>query len=426
MSSDAEVSHTTEVDLRVSDVISERILHNDRTEIAQFAIDAGLYPYFRTVQSAATSEITVEGERRVNLASNNYLSLSYHPRVIEATIAATRKYGAGIGGSRFLNGTLDLHEEFEDELRDFYGRDGALVVTTGYGSNLALLSGLLGKDDIAVVDDEAHNSLHSGLRLSGATIERFRHNDLDHLAEVLASIPDGVGKVVIVDGVYSMAGDLAPLTAIVDLCHRTPNTLSVIDEAHGLGVVGGRGLGAVELFDVVGEVDFITLTFSKSLGSCGGAIVGSGELIDALKLTARMNPFIFTASNTPGSVAAALESLHILREHPELVVKLSDNVSLFEQALTEHGVPVTATESAILTIPLYRGDDLSTVDAGAKLLNAGLYCNAVLYPAVEADHGLLRFSLMADHTESQLEFAADTIARTLSDLGQLAPREEAA
>lgn len=407
----------------MSNVIADRILTNERVELLDYVVAEGLYPYFRTVQSAATSEVTVEGQRRVNLASNNYLSLSNDQRVIDATIEATVRYGTGIGGSRFLNGTLDLHLELEEELREFYGRDGALVTTTGYVSNVALLAGLLDKNDIAVVDDEAHNSIQVGLRLSGARIERFAHNDIDALTELLNSLPADAGKVVVVDGIYSMAGDLAPLPEILELCRNTPNTLSVVDEAHGLGVVGDQGLGAVEFFDLIADADFITLTFSKSLASCGGAIVGRGDLLEVMRKTALMNPFIFTASNTPGSVAAALAALRILRAEPERVARLRSRVLEFELALEAHGVPFEPTPSAILTIPLRVGDDLSTLIAGSQLLNAGLYCNTVLFPAVSAGHGLLRFSLMADHTDAQLHFSADTIARTLGDLQQLGDQE---
>lgn len=409
-----------------TDTIKSRILGSERIEIARAAIAEGLYPYFRTVQSAATSEITVEGERRVNLASNNYLSLSSDPRVIEAMVDATRTYGTGVGGSRFLNGTLDLHGELEQDLRSFYGRDGALVVTTGYGANLALLGGLLDKDDVAVVDDEAHNSIQTGLRLSGARIERFRHSDTGHLAEILAGLPEHLGKVVVVDGVYSMAGDLAPLPEILRLCSATPNTISVVDEAHGLGVVGARGLGSVEHFAAVQAADFITVTFSKSLGSCGGAVIGSHDVLEVLRLTGQMNALVFTASNTPGSVAAARAALGILAGEPELVDRLRSVIATFQSALAASGVPFAPTESAILTIPLRQGDDLSTCYAGARLLNAGLYCNSVVFPAVAAGDGMLRFSLMASHTTDQLAFAADTIARTLRDLDQLDPDEAAA
>ena len=212
------------------------------------------------------------GRECINFGSNNYLSLSYHPAVIEATIAATRKFGSGVTGSRLLNGTLTLHKELEGELADFYGREAALVFATGYVANMSAIAGYLGRNDVAIIDKEIHNSLLTGVKLSGASMKRFRHNDLAHLEKILAALRRGAGKGVIVDGVYSMGGDTAPLDRMVELCHRFPNTFVLDDEAHGIGVLGERGLGAAEQYGVLNDVDIITITFSKTLGSCGGAL----------------------------------------------------------------------------------------------------------------------------------------------------------
>ncbi|MFN8028629.1 MAG: aminotransferase class I/II-fold pyridoxal phosphate-dependent enzyme, partial [Acidimicrobiia bacterium] len=277
----------------------------------EVARTAGYWPYYKTVESAAHPRFTIEGSDYINFGSNNYLSLSYHPRVIEAAQRATSKYGTGVTGSRLLNGTLDLHLTLEAELAEFYGAEAALVFSTGYVANVATISGLLTRRDYAILDKDAHNSLLTGAQLSGAQMKRFAHNDLGRLERILSDLPADAGKCVIVDGVYSMGGETAPLAEMLELCHRFPNTFLLDDEAHGVGVLGDRGLGAAEMYGVVDQVDLLTITFSKSFGSCGGALMGSPDAIELLKLDA--DPLIFTASNTPGSIAAALEALRVLR-----------------------------------------------------------------------------------------------------------------
>ncbi len=273
---------------------------------------AGYWPYYKTVESASRPRFMIEGNEYINFGSNNYLSLSYHPDVIEAAQRATSKYGTGVTGSRLLNGTLDLHRELESELAAFYGREAALVFSTGYVANVSTISGLLHRHDYVILDKDAHNSLLTGAQLSGATMKRFGHNDLDRLAKILGELPADAGKGVIVDGVYSMGGDTAPLRELHTLCGEHPNTFLLDDEAHGLGVLGERGRGAAEHHGVVSDVDLITITFSKTLGSCGGALVGSADAIELLTLDS--DPLIFTASNTPGSLAAALSRIARARE----------------------------------------------------------------------------------------------------------------
>ena len=275
---------------------------------------AGYWPYYKTVESASRPRFIIEGNEYINFGSNNYLSLSYHPEVIEAAQRATSKYGTGVTGSRLLNGTLDLHRELENELAAFYGREAALVFSTGYVANVSTISGLLHRHDYVILDKDAHNSLLTGAQLSGATMKRFGHNDLDRLAKILGELPADAGKGVIVDGVYSMGGDTAPLRELNALCREHPNTFLLDDEAHGFGVLGERGRGAVEHHGVVSDVDLITITFSKTLGSCGGALVGSADAIELLMLDS--DPLIFTASNTPGSLAAALAALRVLENDP--------------------------------------------------------------------------------------------------------------
>ena len=395
----------------------ERLEAFPRLADYRLAKEAGYWPYYKTVESASMPRFTIEGNDYINFGSNNYLSLSYHPEVIEAAQAATRRYGTGVTGSRLLNGTLDLHRTLEAELAEFYEREAALVFSTGYVANVSTISGLLNRHDYVVLDKDAHNSLLTGAMLSGATMKRFGHNDLERLAKILDELPDGPGKGVIVDGVYSMGGDTAPLAEMVELCRRHPNTFLLDDEAHGLGVLGARGRGAAEHHGVLDTVDLVTITFSKTLGSCGGALVGSPDAIELLTLDA--DPLIFTASNTPGSVAAALAALRILRDAPEMTAQLRDNVERLVRLLTERGVPVNPAESAIITIPLRQRDEVSAVVLARELLDAGVFVNPVVAPAVPRGLGLIRLSLMLEHTPALLEEAAESIYKVLNDADQL-------
>lgn len=396
---------------------SERLDAFPRIEPYRLVRDAGYWPFYKTVESASKPRITVEGREVINFGSNNYLSLSYHPLVVEAAIDATRHFGAGVTGSRLLNGTLSLHRELEAELADFYGREAALVFTTGYVANVAAIAGFLGRGDVAVVDKEIHNSLLTGVKLSGATMKRFRHNDVAHLEKALGAIDAGAGKGIIVDGVYSMGGDTAPLDQLVELARATPNTFLLDDEAHGFGVLGDRGLGAAEQYGVLDTVDLITITFSKTLGSCGGAVIASKDAIELLTLTS--DTFIFTASNTPGSVAAALAALRVMRAEPERPRQLRANVASFLAMLAERGVPTNPVESAIVTIPLRLHDDLSTVLLALDLLDKGVFVNPVIPPASSRDIGLIRLSLMVDHDPLLLEEAANVLVKVLAEHEQL-------
>jgi 8-amino-7-oxononanoate synthase len=395
----------------------DRLRAYPRYDLYRLGVDTGLYPYYRPVESASRPRLTVDGREVINFGSNNYLSLSYHPRVIDAAVAATRSFGTGVTGSRLLNGTLTLHQELEDELADFYDAPACLVFSTGYVANACAIAGFLDRHGTAIIDKEAHNSLLSGVRLSGARLRRFRHNDMDHLAGVLASLPADQAKGVIVDGVYSMGGDTAPLRELVALCRATPNTFLLDDEAHGLGVLGAQGRGALEAQGVLKEVDLVTVTFSKTLGSCGGAVLGPRDAIELLQLTAE--PFIFTASNTPGSVAAALEALRVLREEPDRPARLRDNVTLFLGLLAERGVPTNPADSAIVTIPLRRGDEVSVATVFRDLFAEGVFVNPVIPPAVTGEAGLIRLSLMVDHDGAMLEEASEALYKVITEHGQL-------
>jgi len=395
----------------------ERLEAFPRIEPYRFAKAEHLWPYYKRVESAATPKFTIEGREVINFGSNNYLSLSYDPRVVEAAQAATARFGTGVTGSRLLNGTLPLHHDLEAELADFYGTEAALVFSTGYVANLCGISGYLGRSDYAVVDKEAHNSLVTAIRLSGAHLKRFRHNDADQLAGILADLPEDAAKGVIVDGVYSMRGDTAPLPRIVQAVRATPNAFLFDDEAHGLGVLGARGRGAGEQYGLLDQIDITTITFSKALGSCGGAVLGSAEAIELLTITSE--PFIFTASNVPASMAAALAALRILRAEPERPRQLRANVEHLIGALTERGVRTNPAESAIVTIPLKHHDDLSTVFTFRDLFELGVFCNPVIPPASHGNSGLLRLSLMVDHGADLLDEAADIICKVLTDGDQL-------
>jgi 8-amino-7-oxononanoate synthase len=396
---------------------SERLDAFPRIEPYRLAKESGYWPYYKSVESASMPRITIEGREAINFGSNNYLSLSYHPKVIEATIEATRRFGSGVTGSRLLNGTLTLHKELEGELADFYGREAALVFATGYVANMSAIAGFLTRRDFAVVDKEIHNSLLTGVKLAGATMKRFRHNDLAHLEKLLRSLPPEAGKGVIIDGVYSMGGDTAPLADMVKLCRDIPNTFILDDEAHGIGVLGELGRGAAEQYDVINDVDLITITFSKTLGSCGGALIGSNEAVELLQLTS--DTLIFTASNTPGSVAAALAALRILRAEPERPALLRQRVADFLGLLAAHGVPTNPAESAIVTIPLPKDSEVDTVLLALDLLDNGVFVNPVIPPAVTKEMGLIRLSLMVDHDTEILEEAAETLAKVMANHDQL-------
>jgi 7-keto-8-aminopelargonate synthetase-like enzyme len=296
------------------------------------------------------------------------------------------------------------------------------VFSTGYVANLCGIAGFLGRSDYAVVDKEAHNSLVTAIRLSGAQLKRFRHNDADQLAAILAELPESAAKGVIVDGVYSMRGDTAPLPDIVRAVQATPNAFVFDDEAHGLGVLGSQGRGAGEHYGLLDQVDITTITFSKALGSCGGAVLGCAEAIELLTITAE--PFIFTASNVPASMAAALASLRILRSEPDRPVQLRANVAHLIGALADRGVRANPAESAIVTIPLKHHDDLSTVYTFRDLFELGVFCNPVIPPASHGNAGLLRLSLMVDHDADLLDDAADVICKVLTDSDQLVDAED--
>jgi 8-amino-7-oxononanoate synthase len=374
-------------------------------------------PYFHVLEGPTLPVVDMEGRQRIMLGSNNYLGLTGDERVKQGALDALNRYGTGITGSRFLNGTLDLHLELERELAEWMGTDAALVFTTGYQANVGALGTILGRQDTVIADSGDHASILDGVLLSGAKLRAFRHNRLDRLEHALQRAGnDGGGILVVVDGVFSTEGDVAPLPEICDLCARYGARL-MVDEAHALGVLGARGAGTSELLDVEERVDLRMATFSKSLASCGGVIAGPADVIEFLRIQARS--FIFTASAVPAAVGAALAAVKICRsaEGPALFARVLDNARYLHQGLTElglHVVPPThlpdGTEVVTPVVPVLIGDDWKAVFLWKRLYEAGVFVNVMIHPAVPPSGALLRTSVMATHERETLDRALEAFA----------------
>ncbi|HZV73252.1 MAG TPA: aminotransferase class I/II-fold pyridoxal phosphate-dependent enzyme [Conexibacter sp.] len=398
------------------DVFSKARTH-ERVAQLQAAREIGAVPYFRQLESAAAPIVEMEGERRIMLGSNNYLGLTADPRVIEAAHDAIRRYGTGVTGSRLLNGTLDLHLQLEAELAGWMETEDALVYTTGHQANLGAIGTILGPEDTVVVDSGDHASILDGVLLSRAKMRAFRHNRLDLLEKRLAQAEaDGGGILVVVDGVFSMEGDVAPLPEIADLAERYGARL-MVDEAHGLGVLGARGAGACELLDVEERVDLRMATFSKSLASCGGVIAGPADVIDFLRIQSR--PFLFTASGVPAAVGAALAATRICRsdEGRELFARVLANGEYLNAGLRDLGFHVVdpvalpdGTRVATPIVPVLVADDWKAALLWKALYESGVYVNVALHPAVPPGGALLRTSVMATHDRATLDGALDAFA----------------
>jgi 8-amino-7-oxononanoate synthase len=370
-------------------------------EDAKLAILGGYYPYFIPFEASEGAEVVYKGRRIIMCGSNNYLGLTTHPKVKEAALEATRKYGTSCTGSRFLNGTLEMHEQLELELADFVGKPRALIFSTGMQTNLGTVSALVGRDDVVILDKEDHASIVDGARLGYGKLERYRHNDMEHLERVLKSIPDSAGRLIAVDGVFSMEGDLAPVPELVELCQKYGARL-MIDDAHGIGVTG-EGHGTAWHYGLVKEVDLVMSTFSKSFASLGGFIAGDTDVIDFIKHTARA--LIFSASPTPASTAAALAALKIMREEPELVMQVNRNADKMRAGFKRMGFDTGTSCTPI--VPLLVGDNAKTFTAWKALFEAGVFVNPVIAPAVAPGRQLLRTSYMATHTDEQLDRVLD-------------------
>ena len=374
----------------------------------------GLYPYFHELESRQDAEVVMEGRRRIMLGSNNYLGLTVHPEVTAAAEEAVRKLGTGCSGSRFLNGTLALHVQLERELAEFVGKEEAITFSTGFQSNLAIISAIAGPSDYILCDRENHASIYDGCKLSGAKTSVYRHANMDMLESKLRAIPEGAGKLIVTDGVFSMSGDIARLPDIVELAERYDASV-LVDDAHAFGVIGRGGRGTADHFGLTDRVDMIMSTFSKSLASIGG-FVGTSHLIgEFMRHTSR--PFIFSASIPPSACATALAALSVIRREPERVTRLSELATYLKEQLTARGVPITMAPTPI--VPIHTKDTVTTLRVAKTLYDRGVYVNPVLPPATSPDDCLLRVSLMASHTEALLSEAADIIAKTLDEEGLL-------
>ena len=376
---------------------------------------AGVYPYFREITSMQGTEVTdIDGHKILMFGSNAYTGLPSDPRIIAASHAALDKYGTGCAGSRFLNGTLDLHIKLEKEIAKYIGKEDVLGYSTGFSVNEGVLSVVVGRGDYIICDDRDHASIVDGRRLSFATQLHYKHNDMEDLERLLAKLPHEAIKLIVVDGVFSMEGDLAKLPQIVELKHKY-NCSVMVDEAHGIGVFGREGRGVCDHFGLTDEVDLIMGTFSKSLASIGGFIASDFDTINWLRHTSRT--YIFSASNSPAATAAALEALHILQKEPERIEHLWDVTNYALKRFREEGFEIGDTESPI--IPLYVHDVDKTFLVTKLAYDAGVFINPVIPPACAPQDTLVRFALMATHTKDQVDQAIEILKKIFMDMDLL-------
>ena len=379
--------------------------------LPQKYMEAGVYPYFREITSKQGTEVEMGGHEVLMFGSNAYTGLTGDQRVIDAAKAALDKYGSGCAGSRFLNGTLDLHVQLEKELAEFVHKDDTLCFSTGFSVNAGVLAVVVGRGDYIICDDRDHASIVDGRRLSFARQLHYKHNDMEDLENILKGLPQEAVKLIVVDGVFSMEGDLANLPKIVELKHKY-NCSIMVDEAHGIGVFGDHGRGVCDHFGLTDEVDLIMGTFSKSMASIGGFIAADADTINYLRHTCRT--YIFSASNTPAATAAALEALHILQQEPERIEKLWDVTRYALKRFREEGFEIGETESPI--IPLYIHDVEKTFVAVAKAFEYGVFINPVIPPACAPQDTLVRFALMATHTKDEVERAVNILKKVFVEL----------
>jgi len=381
---------------------------------AKEVMKAGFYPFFRVVSSEQNPEVIVEGKKMVMLGSNNYLGLTSHPKVKAAAIAAIERYGSGCAGSRFLNGTLDIHVQLEEKLASFFRKDAALTFSSGYQTNLGIISAVAAKGDVVVIDKLDHASIIDACRLSFAELKKFRHNDMDSLAYVLKACGNR-GKLVVVDGVYSMEGDIAPLPAISRVCKQYGARL-MVDDAHGIGVLGKTGRGTAEHFGLENEVDILMGTYSKSLASIGGFVAADADVVHYIKHTSR--PLIFSASPPPASVASVIAALDIIDHEPERREQLWSNTHKMMKAFKQMGFDTGVSQSPV--IPLLMGEMERAFMMWKILHEEGVFVNPVIPPAVQPGRCMIRTSYMATHTESMLDRVLGVIGRAGKKLGVIA------
>ncbi|HEY4327529.1 MAG TPA: pyridoxal phosphate-dependent aminotransferase family protein [Mucilaginibacter sp.] len=368
----------------------------------------GLYPYFRAIESAQDTEVSIGGKQVLMFGSNSYLGLTDHPYIKEAAKKAIDKYGTGCAGSRFLNGTLDIHIELENRLAEFVGKEAAILFSTGFQVNLGVLSCITGRNDYLVLDEQDHASIIDGCRLSFSRVIKYAHNDMRDLERKLRLLPGEAIKLIVTDGIFSMEGDIVKLAEIAALAERYGANI-ILDDAHSLGVIGANGAGTASHFGLTDQVDLVTGTFSKSLASLGGFAAGDHATIDYLKHRARS--LIFSASMPPSTVASVLAALDIITSEPERIAKLWQNTHYAQKLMLAEGFDLGVTESPIL--PIYIRDNTKTFLVTKQLQDNGVFVNPVVSPAVPPEASLLRFSLMATHNFSQIEEAVDKIAGVL-------------
>src|ERR1700710_3265207 len=394
-----------------------------RGKIAEFQIanmlrEQGLYPYFRPIESAQDTEVYIDHKRVLMFGSNSYLGLTSHPKIKEASKKAIDKYGTGCAGSRFLNGTLDIHIELENRLANYVGKEASVLFSTGFQVNLGVLSCITGRNDYLILDEYDHASLIDGSRLSFSKVIKYAHNDMADLRRKLSILPEEAVKLIAVDGIFSMEGDIVKLPEIVKIADKFGANI-MVDDAHSLGVIGHKGAGTASHFNLTDDVDLIMGTFSKSLASLGGFIAADADTIDYLKHRARS--LMFSASMTPGSVASVIAALDIIESEPERIQKLWDNTNYAMKLLLDEGFDLGPTESPIL--PIYVRDNEKTFLVTKYLQAAGVFVNPVVSPAVPSDSSLLRFSLMATHTFEQIDEAIEKITKAFKEVGVTSIKE---
>jgi 8-amino-7-oxononanoate synthase len=389
--------------------LTERYKHY---RVPQRYMEEGVYPYFREITSKQGPEVIMAGRKILMFGSNAYTGLTGDQRIIDAGKAALDKYGSGCAGSRFLNGTLDIHVQLEKELAEYEHKDAALCFSTGFSVNSGVIPAIVGRGDYLICDDRDHASIVDGRRLSFATQLHYKHNDMADLERILEKLPHDAIKLIVVDGVFSMEGDLAKLPEIVELKHKY-NCSIMVDEAHGLGVFGESGRGVCHHFGVQDDIDLIMGTFSKSLASIGGFIASDWDTINYLRHTSRT--YIFSASDTPAATACALEALHIIQEEPERRQRLWDVTNYALKRFREEGFEIGETESPI--IPLYVRDDTKTFLVTKLAFDAGVFINPVIPPACAPQDTLVRFALMATHTKEQVERGVQALKKIFVEQG---------
>ena len=389
-------------------------------EILNMAKARGIYPYFHQLETKQGPEVVMEGKKIIMIGSNNYLGLTSHPEVIEAGIKALEKYGSGCSGSRFLNGTLDAHVALEKELADFLKKEDVVTFSTGFQTNLGIISAIAGRTDYILCDKENHASIYDGCRLSFAKTLRYNHSDMEDLERLIKTVPDTAGILIVTDGVFSMGGDICKLPEIVKIAKKYGARV-MVDDAHGLGVLGEHGRGTAEHFGLEDEVDIYMGTFSKSLASIGGYMAAKHDVCEYVRHTSR--PFIFCASITPASVACARKALEILKREPERVKRLRDISNYMRKGLIKEGIDIYDNQSGTPIIPIYTYGNVRTFTACQKLFSRGVYVNPTISPAVPVGKSLIRTSYMATHTEDQMDRAIKEIKAVLDEVKDI-PIEE--